>query len=285
MPAEHLCPSCGQRWQSADAIAGSCPHCHGIIAGDDAPRTATEAVREGEPPFVLPWHDELNIERRIVRPPTGWGWLSAAAALLALSAGVEILQMAVEVERASMIRDILERGVLHNVESAQRLSNFLGFCSLILFIITGAVTCGWINAVFRNFNLLRVQGVTRSPAEAAREFKAPWLVFSIPYQLIQEYWMASDPKTPPDSLAWKDARPSWLIRVWWPLFLLRHVRIVINIEPFPFQDATFLTVLFWAAVMSAFACLAGAAAAILFCVIMLQVERRQWQRFDRLQDL
>jgi len=284
MPAENHCPTCGQRWESAEPDDGNCPRCHGIIAGDHAATTATEALREGEPPFVLPWHDELDIERRVVRPPTGWGWLSVAAALLALSAGVEVLQMSAEIEKASAIGNIL-RGAQHNLESAKQLANFFGYCGLVLFIAAGAITYFWTSAVYRNFNLLRVQGVTRSPDAAVAACQAPWRLFWIPYRLIQEYWMASDPAAPADSLAWKDGRPSWLIRAWWTLFLVRHLRIVINVEPFPFHDEGSLIVMYWFSVSIALSCLAGAAAAILFCVIMLQVERRQWRRFDRLQDL
>jgi hypothetical protein len=112
----------------------------------------------------------------------------------------------------------------------------------------------------------------------------PGLLF-LPPRGLQEIWRASDPHMPVKSGAWKSAPGSRLIWLWWTLFLLRHVRISINIVPFPVNDPALLKVLLVASWITAAACFCGVAAAFLFCVIALRLEQRQLRRFDRVQNL
>lgn len=275
MPAEFVCPSCQGRWESSEPDGGPCPYCRAVIAAPDAPPPAREdAIQEGAPPVEAP--DEY------LAPLQGDGYVAIVCALVALSGFVDLWQMFTELDKAAAIQQALAGGGPGlQWDEAQRVANLLGFAAIVLFVVGTIVTWLWFRSAHRNLVTLEVTGVKYAPGPTFKAALAPWRLVYVPYGAIQELWLASHPALKRDPDAWKRRSPSRLIQLWWFVFLLRHVRINIVIQPFP-TDPVMLNVLLWAAWISAIACVMGAVASVLFIIVILWIEHRQGQRYNRL---
>jgi uncharacterized protein DUF4328 len=281
---ELVCATCGHRWQSS-AAEELCPHClaikateWGVTATSVPEPSPPEAISEGEPPFVLPVDDEPPRPR--VRTPKGWVAHTITIALVGLSAGVDMLYAGVEAQK---LKAVLARdGQLY--AEAQRLTNILALIEMLLLVGTAAATMRWVYVAYRNLRRLRAADVSELPAASFVYWFFPPGLFYVAPRRLQEIWRASDPTVPMDSDAWKSSPGNWLVWLWWGLFIARNIRINISINPFPANDPTMLNILLASAWITIGSCLAGLAAAFVFIVLLLQIERRQWRRYDHLQD-
>lgn len=271
---EFACPTCQGRWESTEPNGGNCPYCSAIVAEQTPPALPEDAIQEGPPP--LDYWDEY------LKPLEGEGWLSAACALVALSGFLDLWQAFTEIDKANAVA-----GVLHGAEMAeqwaraQRTGSLLSAASLILFVITTIITWCWFRAAHRNLATLEVTGMSYGPNELLKGSLFPWRLTFLPYRAVQELWLASHPALKRDPDLWKHRPRSRLILVWWTLFLLGWIRISITIQPFPHDPFT-LNILLVAAGVSTAACILHAASALLFIVIILRIEQRQKDRYDRL---
>jgi hypothetical protein len=211
--------------------------------------------------------------------------LSITLALLGLSGGVDLWHASVEIDEALAVLNLLAgANAAALFTHAQALANRLAMAEIVLLVATTAAALNWVRIAYKNLRRLRVSGLSEPSALGWAGWFLPPGVFYVPPSRIQEIWRASDPAALPDPEAWKSSQGPWLIWLWWAFFLLRHIRINLNFAPLPVNDPAALKILLAAAWISAAACFLGVAAAALFSVIVVQIERRQWRRFDRLQD-
>lgn len=282
MSVEFECPVCQRRWESREPEGGPCPFCQAVVADRHAVTTesgdlpvAPTGIHEGPPsPKVV--HDDYHY----VRPLEGWVWASFACAFLALSGFVDLAQMFAELEKAAALEHV--EFVPGRFLQAQHVANLLGFAAIALFFVTVSLVFAWYGAAHRNLRTLEVTGMDYPPSVLAGGIVRPWSLVLLPYRAVQELWLASNPVLKRDPIAWKARAGSWLVRVWWLVFLGRHVRISISVQPFP-PGRIVLELMQWSAWVSAGACFLGFVAAMLFIGIILQVEHRQNRRFQRLE--
>jgi hypothetical protein len=294
MHANIVCPECGHSWQPA-AKETACPQCHAnlavewnVTADAEPPARPPEAISEGEPPFVIPVEDDEDDDpryrRAIYYEPRGWVVLSVTIALVGLSAGIDTWHASLEIDKGRALLDMLDgRNALDRYQQAQQLANYLAIVELILLVATTSAAFSWLYLSYANLHMLRIAGPENTPTWSLWRWLVPPGAFVLTPRGLQELWRASNLKTPIDSDAWKKAPGYWLIWLWWAFFLLRHVRVNINIVPFPVNDPTLLKLLLGAAWITTAACFCSVAAAALFCVIALRLEHRQWRRFERVQ--
>jgi hypothetical protein len=233
-----------------------------------------EAIQPGEP----------KLPPMPMRPPRGSNWVSWTCALLCLSIGVDLTQLFAEIDKVNALIEIAHgRGIEEHFHQAAHLTSLLTWIWLFLFVVTTVLVLRSLGELYVNLHRLRLGGLTFSRDEA-KAFYWPghalyhWVKL---YRSIQEIWRASDPSFPRGSSAWKMQPYSWLVRLWWLLFWLRFIRISVSFQPFPAPDSILLTVLQAAAWISASASALGAIAGVLFILILVRIERRQWQRYDR----
>jgi hypothetical protein len=193
------------------------------------------------------------------------------------------MQMFAELDKAWALADIQAGGAgVERYLQAHHLSTLLSVILIVLFFASVAIAMRWLYITYRNLFGLQVQGLTYTPIDAIKSCFLPTNWLFVPYRIVQEIWRASNPALPSGVGEWKAQPGSWLIRVWWLLFLGRFLRISISIHPIPADSPALLTVLqaaAWCTVMSA---AMGAFAGALFVIILLRVERRQWRRYERL---
>jgi len=238
--------------------------------------SAEEAIQAGVPQVEPP-------RRMPLRWPRGATWTTFVCAAVCLSVGVDLMQMFAELDKARALADILQgRPGIDRYLQAQQLTTIFSVILLVLFFTSTALAMRWIYISYRNLFGLRVEGLTYTPIDAIKSCFLPTSWLTLPYRIIQEIWLASDPALPSGSSAWRMQAGSWLIRVWWVLFLARFLRISISINPFPADNRALLTVLQVAAWCTVASAAMGAIAGTLFIVILIGIERRQWQRYDRL---
>ncbi len=287
MPAEFVCPSCQGRWESDAADGGLCPFCQAIVADQQAITAEPVdrlvppgAIQEGVP---LPVPDDHDYD--YLPYLEGGPWLTFAFGLLALSGFVDLQQMFAELDKAAALDAFRAVGILGNQwNDAQRNANFYSLFALALFVVTTFVVFGWFRSAHRNLRHLEVTGLEYMPGQMTRGVRFPWMLFVLPYRAVQELWLASHPALKRDPEAWKHRRTSWMIRIWWLCFLLRHVRITVNVQPFPPDSPLLTNLILWTTQLSALACGLGFVAAILFIIILLRIENRQILRRRRLQE-
>jgi hypothetical protein len=238
-----------------------------------------EAIQPGEP----------QLPRRMpMRPPRGSTWMSWTCALLCLTIGVDLMHMFAEIDKAHALADLamvhgeLVPAGVERFNQAVRLSTIIIWILFVLFVCTTVVALRSLSELYLNLHRLRVGGLTYSPDEAKALFLKPFPMYQwMPlYRSIQEIWRASDPSLPHGSNAWNAKPYSWLVRLWWLLFWLRFVRINVSIQPFPAPTSAWLTLMQVASWVTVAACSLGAIAGVLFIIILVRIERRQWQRYD-----
>lgn len=288
MPVERECPWCG--W-AAEESSGRCASCgnaldeHAITTEPGKHPSTSKAIQVGAPKAPAAVADDERMPRGIMRPPHQQGWSRIAYGMLGVAIAADGMQMLAELNKALAMQRLLEGQPLAiDLNRALNQSNFLGIVTILVFVATTAVIMTWLYHAYNNLYVLQVGGLTYTPGEAVRTSLIPWHWPYMPYRVIQELWKASDPTLPAESSDWKERAGSWLIRLWWPLFLLRHLRIQITINPFPADSPALLTLLTVVAWIAAAACFLGIVSAVLFGVIMARIQYRQWRRFDRLQD-
>src|SRR5262245_3311387 len=230
MHANIVCPECGHAWQPA-AHETACPNCQAplavewrVMAEAAPPRTAPGAISEGEPPFVLPVEedddDDPRWRRSIRRVPEGWVMLSITIALVGLSAGIDGLHAAAAIEQIRALGDMPGgAAAIARFQRALTLANVWTFVELLLLIATTIAAYAWIRIAYGNWRVLRVTGLQHPPPWGFVRWILPLGFVFMPPKVLQEIWRASDPAAPLDSDAWKTSPGTWLIWLWWPLFL------------------------------------------------------------------
>jgi len=83
------------------------------------------------------------------------------------------------------------------------------------YIVTAILFLVWIHRVYLNLSALGAFNLTYSPGWAVGGFFVPFLNLVRPFQVVKEIWRASDP----DEYAWRQARTSPLVGLWWISFL------------------------------------------------------------------
>lgn len=290
MHANIVCPGCGHSWEPA-ARESACPQCHtklavewNIKAPPKSDALPPDSVSEGDPPFVLPVDDE-DSESYFddYDEPRGWAALSVTIALIGLSAGIDLWHASVEIDKCSALLDMLDgHNVVAQYQRAQTVTTALTLVELVLLIASTIAAWTWVQFSYANLDLLRVRDVAIPPAWGIYRWLVPPGLLFVPPRMLQELWRVSDPKSGVKTGDWKTGPGTWLIWFWWAFFLLRHIRININMVPFPLNEPTQLKILLAASCITAAACFCGVIAAALFIVLALRLERRQWRRFARL---
>ena len=135
----------------------------------------------------------------------------------------------------------------------------------------------WLHQASSNVRLLRVADVTFRPPWAVGSFFLPFVNVFIPYAVFQELWRTSDPRGHDNPNAWKLRPASWLIRVWWGLF--------VTAAAFPFVGAIWFEMTRGTNFESHWAmswCVSNAlmmSAGVLLIAIIRQIARRQPARY------
>jgi hypothetical protein len=239
--------------------------------------SAEDAIQAGLPEV------EPAPRRMPLRWPRGATWITWVCATTCLSVGADLMQMFAELDKARAVAAIRAGGAgVERFMQAHRLSTLLAFILIVLFFPSTAIALRWMYITYRNLFGLQVEGLTYTPVDAIKKCFIPTSWLYLPYRILQEIWLASNPALPSGSSEWKTQSGSWLIRLWWLTFLGRFLRISISITPFP-NDPTLLKVMEVAAWCTVASAALGAVAGVLLIVIVLRIERRQWQRYDRLQ--
>jgi uncharacterized protein DUF4328 len=101
------------------------------------------------------------------------------------------------------------------VANGDPIQGIVGLLQSGLGIVTGIAFLKWIYRAYKNIQGFGAQGLRFSPGWAVGYYFIPILSLIRPVQVMSEIWRASD-----DPRYWSQRECSWLIAVWWILFLL-----------------------------------------------------------------
>lgn len=132
----------------------------------------------------------------------------------------------------------------------------------------------WEHRAFNNLSALRANYLEFSPGWAVGWWFIPFANLVKPFQAMRELWVESDPESDPDLafLTSKAGAPT-IMGFWWAAWLLTN--ITSNISNKMDGSEFFATSLIIASILEI-------VAAALLISIMLDINRRQEMRFDRL---
>jgi hypothetical protein len=272
------CPGCGAILSQPGL---PCLRCHGFTAEAGIP--PSDAFQAGMPPAKAPMDDDPRFTRGIVRPPQGVWLVWMVWPVLLFTACADVLNAMTQADKSQAIFSLVQGGVMAAwFPSLLEHVSFFHLLSVGASLASAVAIMNWLYFAYNNLHVLSVRGLSYTPFQAVRSCLIPWSIFYVPARVVQEIWQASDPALPADSDAWKLQSRSTLIRLWWAIFMIGFIRISINMTPFPLDNRAMLTVLASVSAINAVASISGTIASLLFCVVVLKVHRRQWQRFEKL---
>jgi hypothetical protein len=165
---------------------------------------ASETVPSGQPEAgVLSYHfllDPAGLTKLLQRLL----WISVAIACIAL---IDDVVEFVQVQVGQMSPD--------QVATNDPIQGVVGLLQSGLGIVTGITFLKWIYRAYKNIQGFGAEGLRFSPGWAVGYYFIPILSLIRPVQVMSEIWRASD-----DPRDWARRPGSWVIVVWWTLFLI-----------------------------------------------------------------
>ncbi len=152
------------------------------------------------------------------------GLVTAILVLLIVAAIGSLIDIALLSKRIDVARDFLRTGdedAFNDEYMTTTLgSALLGIASVALIVISIV----WLHRIVSNHRLLN-RHTSWSPGFAIGGWFLPPALYVIPTLILRENWKASDPSVPPGSDAWKQAKESPLIYVWFVLYSLAPIAL------------------------------------------------------------
>ena len=100
----------------------------------------------------------------------------------------------------------------------------IGGLQVLTFVLTAIFFLMWIHRAHRNLPALGARGLKFTPNWAVGWFFVPFMNLVRPVQVVAEIWKASSPgNNTSDGTAWKSARVSPIIWLWWVVWIIAGI--------------------------------------------------------------
>jgi hypothetical protein len=149
--------------------------------------------------------------------------------LLLVNMAVGIVTIPLEIAYFAVLDRLdknLPRPQADDLRSAENLEGLIGLVAIPQFLSNIAIIVVfliWLYRSYANLRSLGAQGLRFSPGWTVGYYFVPILNLFRPPQVMQETWRASDPVyVEEDSRAWREAKGSWLVGVWWAFWLISN---------------------------------------------------------------
>jgi hypothetical protein len=151
---------------------------------------------------------------RLTKILQGLLWASVVVACLALIVDLEEL---VRIQLGQLTPDQLANN--------DPMQGIVGLSQAGLGLVTGIVFLKWVYRAYKNIQGFGAEGLRFSPGWAVGYYFVPFVSLVRPVQVMSEIWRVSqDPRN------WLQRRGSWLIGIWWALFLLYSIVTQVSLE-------------------------------------------------------
>jgi len=157
---------------------------------------------------------------------------------------------------------------IQQLSSDDPVQNFVGLLQSFIAVATGITFLKWIYRAYKNTQGFGAEGLRYSPGWAVGYYFIPVLGLVRPAQVMSEIWRVSE-----DPHDWRQRAGSWLIGVWWALFLIYSITTQLALRiAIEYSMADKVTLANWSLALG-FAIVADAAAIPLSLVTLRLITR------------